>query len=588
MAERKPSSAPSAAGGRSGAGFELRLERGGAYVRLADQPVAPGLRLASLTLQIPDVKFPFDVGQGSGQFRHRLSDLVEVSIAAEASLAEAALADAGLAAFGVEDVRLALREGFAEIAGRLSGGPPFTLEAGLLAAGDQGVELVFHSPRILGPSPIPAAALPHLARAVVEAIGPERMPAEPLAPLLRRVLAGRGWKLPRTAGARLARAEIAGGVVRLGWDREAAGPAATSGDPDLLAAVEGARTFRDAEAHVARNDPDAAREAYLAAGPAATAHPFAAERLLSLLALEERFHEEALDLAAEWLARRPGFPAALATEAQVRIARGEEGRAARALADLADGAASRGETSCALAAAEAAFSLPGAAREHALRAVETALGVRRDHVPALRALRTLARAGGDKEGLLRANRRLVAYDHDPASKARAHAELGELLLDTDPPGARLNLDQALRLAPDDADALSALAKACAAAGEPLRAVRALDKLRELHLARGERAAAAATAVEAGALWEERLSHAENALLRYREACELAPSADAHARAARAAEAAGHWAEAADHHAAVLAAIDLAAPGAAALAARTRVALADVAERRLGDPGAAAV
>src|SRR5512138_4039889 len=99
MAEgRNVSSAPSsAAGTRSGAGFELRLERGGAYVRLADQPIAPGLRLESLTLQVPDVKFPFDVGLGSAQFRHRLSDLVEVSVAIDPSVAEAALAGAGLA-----------------------------------------------------------------------------------------------------------------------------------------------------------------------------------------------------------------------------------------------------------------------------------------------------------------------------------------------------------------------------------------------------------------------------------------------------------------------------------------------------------
>src|SRR5512140_2911108 len=100
-----PSAPPS--GKRSGAGFELRLERGGAYVRLADQPIAPGLRLESLTLQIPDVKFPFDVGQGAGQFRHRLADLVECAVVAEPALAEAALREVGLAAFGVEDVRLA-------------------------------------------------------------------------------------------------------------------------------------------------------------------------------------------------------------------------------------------------------------------------------------------------------------------------------------------------------------------------------------------------------------------------------------------------------------------------------------------------
>jgi hypothetical protein len=89
---KNTSSAPaSSAAARSG-GFELRLERGGVYVRLENQPIAPGVRLEVLTLQIPDVKFPFDVGQGAGQFRHRLSELVELSVVAEPALAEAALA----------------------------------------------------------------------------------------------------------------------------------------------------------------------------------------------------------------------------------------------------------------------------------------------------------------------------------------------------------------------------------------------------------------------------------------------------------------------------------------------------------------
>ncbi len=578
---------PSAAGTRSGAGFELRLERGGAYVRLADQAIAPGVRLESLTLQVPDVKFPFDVGLGAGQFRHRLADLAELAIAVEPSAADAAIAGAGLAAFGIEDLRLALRDGFVEIAGRLSGGPPFTLEAGLLPAGDQGVALLFHSPRVLGPAPLPGAALPHVARAVLDAIGPEALPREPVGPLLRRVLAPRGWKLPRGGEIRLSQAAVADGFVRLAWDRGASTPAVTSGDPDLLAADEGGRTFRDAEAFLARGDHAGARERYLAAGPAATAHPLAAERLLSLLSHDERFHDEALDLAGEWLSRRPGFAPALAAEAAIRVARGEQARAARAFATLAASAAARGRHFLALAAAEAAFALPGASPEEALRAIEVVLQIRRDHVPALRALRALARTSGDREALLRANRRLVAYDPDPGSKARAHAELGELLLDADPPGARLHLDQALRLAPEDADALSALSRACAAAGEPLRAVRALDRLKDLLLARGERPRAARTAFEAGELWEGPLAHAENALLRFREAADLSPSAETHARAARAAEQAGQWAEAADQHAAVLAALDPSSPGAAELAVRTRVALADVAEGRLGDAAGAA-
>ncbi|HVO20045.1 MAG TPA: hypothetical protein VMU15_12365 [Anaeromyxobacter sp.] len=589
MAEVKTSASapPSAGGTRGGTGFELRLERGGASVRLADQELAPGLSLEALSLQIPDVRFPFDVGQGAAQFRHRLSDLSELSVAAGASFLEATLLRAPLAQAGLLDVRLELRPGFAELAGRLAAGPPFAMKAGVLAHGIQGLRILFHSPRVFGPTPFPAVALPHLlARALAGTLG-ERGELDPVPALLRQALAPRAWKLPRVAGLRLARAQVDADAVRVAWARASGEPAAVHPDPDLLAAEEGRGAFGQAEEAIAQGDPARARELLLSAGPAAAVHPFSAERLLSLLTLEERFHDEALDLAADWLGRRPGFAPALAAEALVRLARGEERRAALALAELAAAAAQRGEVFAALLAAQAAFELPGAAPADATRAVDVALSLRRDHVPALRALRALAAAAGDREALLRADRRLVAYDPDEARKARAHAELGELLREADPAAARLHLDQALRLAPDDPAALAALARACAAAGEALRAIRALDRLRDVELARGDRAAAAAAAQEAGALWEGPLGHAENALLRYRAAAELAPSAELHAAAARAAEKLGQWVEAADHHAAVLASLDPSSPGAVATLVHTRLALADVAERRLTDPAGAA-
>ncbi len=589
MAEvrKAASDLPSTAGKRTGTGFELRLERGGASVRLANRELAPGLQLEALSLQIPDVRFPFDVGLGAAQFRHRLSDLAELTALVAVPLLETALARAPLQAGGLLDVRIELRPGFAELCGRLAAGPAFTLKAGLLAHGEQGLRVLLHSPRLLGPVPFPAALLPHLA---IRALGAELGPGgvlEPLGPLLRNALAPRGWKLPRAAGVRLARAELSPAGLRLTWLPAAGEPPALPTDPDLLAAQEGAGAFAAAEAAIAAADFGGARDLLLAAGPAAAAHPFAAERLLSLFVLEDRFHDEALDLAAEWLNRRPGFAPALAAEALVRLARGEERRAARALAELARTASERGEVFTALAAAEAAFALPGAAREDATQAVEVALVLRRDHVPALRALRALAAAAGDREALLRADRRLVAYDPDGAQKARAHAELGELLREADPAAARLHLDQALRLVPDDPAALGALARACAGAGEALRAMRALDRLRDVELARGDRAAAAAAALEAGALWEGPLDHQENALLRYRSAAELSPSAETHGRAARVAERLGQWVEAADHHAAVLSALDPTGPGAAEVLARTRIALAEVAERRLGDAAGAA-
>ncbi|HET6411784.1 MAG TPA: hypothetical protein VFG53_06960 [Anaeromyxobacter sp.] len=589
MAEvnKTASAPPSPAGTRSGTGFELRLERGGASVRLTDRELATGLTLEVLVIQIPDVRFPFDVGQGANQFRHRLADLSELAVSASTPFLDAGLARAPFSANGLLDLRVELRGGFAELYGRLAAGPAFTLKAGLLPRAGPGLRVLFYSPRVFGPAPVPAASLPHLFSKVLLGAAGGAGELDPVAPILRQVLAPRGWKVPRSSEIRLARAEIDESAVRLAWSRGGGDRTEQGLDPDLLAAEEGSGAFYRVEAAIGAGEFSRARELLLAAGTSAAVHPFAAERLLSLLVLDERFHDEALDLAAEWLGRRPGFAPALSAEALVRLARGEEQRAARSLAELAGAAASRAEVWTALAAAESAFGLPGASPADASRAVEVALSLRRDHVPALRALRRLAAAGGDREALLRADRRLVAYDPDEAEKARAHAELGELLREADPPAARLHLDQALRLAPDDPATLTALARACAAAGEALRAVRALDRLRELHLARGDRAGAAAAALEAGALWEGPLDHPENALLRFRTAVELSPSAELHARAALAAERLGHWAESADHHAAVLASIDPATPGASALLARTRLALAEVAERRLNDPAGAA-
>jgi tetratricopeptide (TPR) repeat protein len=586
MAEVEPSAsqASPAAGARSGAGLELRLERGGVRVRLGRPAPLAGLLVEALDLAVPDVALPFDVGLGPAQFQHRLCDLVQLAVVAVPEAIAAAAARLDLAGLGLASLEVALRDGFAELSGRLAGGPPFALRIGVVPGAERGVAVVPYAPRLLGPSALPAAALPHLAARALAALG---LPDDPLPLLLRRVLVARGWKVPRDGAVRLAAASVTPAGVRLAWDRDPPGPPASPADPDLLAAVEGARAFAEAEALVAAGDYAAAREAYLGAA-AAPAHPFAADRLLSLLVLDDRFHDEALDLAADWLARRPGFAPALAAEAAVRAQRGEPDRAARALAALAEGAVAAGERLAAAAAAEAALALPGAGREATSRAVDAALAVRRDHLPALRALRTLAQESGDKGAQLRAIRRLLAYAPTDGEKARAHAELAQLLLDKDPPAARLHLDRALRLAPGDAESLATLARACAAAGDHLRAVRTLDRLRALELEAGHRAAAAALALEVGALWEERLGHLENALLRYREAAELGPgAAEAHGRAAACAARLGRWTEAADHHAAALALLDRGAPGAAAAAAAHHLALADVAEQKLDDPAGAA-
>ncbi|MBL0275586.1 MAG: hypothetical protein IPQ24_05700 [Anaeromyxobacter sp.] len=576
--------ATAGAGTRTGAGFELRLERGGVHVRLPQAAAVGGVMVVALDLQIPDVTLPIDVGAGPGQFQSRLCELHRLEVALGPEVVAEAAARLDLAALGLGSLTVALRDGFAEVGGRLAAGPAFALRLGLVAGFERGVVVVPYAPRLFGPAPLPAALLPHLALRALAAMG---LPADPLPALLRRLLVARGWKVPAEGSTRLALAAIGPAGVRLAWDRDPPDPAARPADPDLLAAVEGARAFEAAEAHLAAGDLGAARDAYLAAP--ATEHPFAADRLLSLLCLEERFHDEALDLAGGWLARRPGFAPALSAEAWVRSARGEGDRAALALARLAEEAVAAGERLAAVGAAEAALAQPGAGREARARAVDAALAVQRDHLPALRALRQLAMEDGDKGAHVRAVRRLLAYAPADAEKARAHAELGELLLERDPPAARLHLDRALRLAPDDAESLATLAHACAAAGDHLRAVRAIDRLRALRLAAGDPEGSARLALQAGALWEHRLGHLENAALCYRDAAGLGgpAAAEALAGAARCAGLLGRWIDAADHHAAALSLLDRAAPGAAQAARAHHLALAEVAERHLDDPAGAA-
>ena len=576
-------------------GFELRLEQGKALVCLSDRPIAPGLRLSELSLEVPEARFPFDPSRGAGQFRLQLCDLAHLELVAEAGILAAVVAKLDLAAAGVASLELALRPGFAEGAGRLAGGTPFGLRISVEPSGDQEVAVALYEPRTYGLAPLPGAALPSLLARAAHRLGRAaggEVQVDVLSPVLLRLLPARGWKVPRVAGARLALARVGASEVRLSWERSHSGPAEGTLDPDRLAAVEGARAFRDAESLLERGQYAEARNAWLALGASAQAHPFGAQRLLSLLTAEERFHDEALDLAAQWLARRPDFAPALVAEGVIRAARGERTKAARAFGELASAASRRGESLGTLLAAEACFAAAGEeAPGSVARAAEVSLQVRPDHLPSLRALWSIAERSQDREGILRTCRRLVAVATEDTERARAHARLAALLLGVDAPGARLHLDQALRLAPDDVVALEALARACEDAGEPLRAARAHDRLREILAARGDVARAAKEALAVGALWEERLGHPENALLRYREVAELVPQSDAareaRLRAARLADSLGHRAEAADHWNALLGLLDPADPEGRVLSARAHRALADVAASYLKDPASAA-
>src|SRR4029079_9578562 len=121
------------------------------------------------------------------------------------------------------------------------------------------------------------------------------------------------------------------------------------------------------------------------------------------------------------------------------------------------------------------------------KSVHELLGLTPAHLPSLKALARASDQAKDRAGAIRAYRRLTALARDPAEAPGAHVQLARLCAQTedDIAGARLHCEAALRLAPDHPDALLLLGELCHRGGEHLRALKALDRLREVAMARHE-------------------------------------------------------------------------------------------------------
>src|SRR6202008_1340822 len=97
--------------------------------------------------------------------------------------------------------------------------------------------------------------------------------------------------------------------------------------------------------------------------------------------------------------------------------------------------------------------------------------------------------------------------------ALAHVQMARLsaLTEDDIAGARLHCEAALKLLPDQPDALYLLGDLCHRAGEHLRALKALDRLREVGLGRHELDRVGRAHLLAGQGWETGLNQPEKAL-----------------------------------------------------------------------------
>ncbi|WNG61080.1 flagellar hook-length control protein FliK [Archangium gephyra] len=528
------SDSPKPASEAQAAAPELRLLDRRAFVGFPPLELAPGLSIADFALQIPDVTFPFNVSAGPSRYQRKklLFGFLELHVDAEL-VARKVTELAGRVA-GLESLKLHFRPGYLEGQAFLQAPErtPLTFKVAFDADGER-LALYLYDVRLYGFASTPSVQVPGLIAATVAELGllPEvevrgatGFSTRVLPALCQKAAVSRGFKMPVLDTARLSSAEVSSAGLRLRFSSGGLPPPAPP-DEELLLALEGARAFTDAEALLAQGKLAEARDAYLQAGDAQDAHPFAAERLLSLLVADPQAHDLALDVAATLLRRRERSPAALWGEAVVRERRNEHARAAERYLALCSLARRASEEAAAFFSAEAAAR---AARDHApqvaVKALHEVLGLKPDHLPSLKALARASDQSRDRAGAVRAYRRIAALARDPAEAADAHVHLARLCAQTedDIAGARLHCEAALRLAPDQPDALLLLGELCHRGGEHLRALKALDRLREVAMARHELDRVGRANLLAGRIWEEGLQQLDNALLRFREATSLLP------------------------------------------------------------------
>src|SRR5580704_2023697 len=92
MPPRKPSRLPSSIAGEAvpeeqlaPSGFELRLADGKAFVTASGRPLALGVVARRFRMEVPRIRFPFDLTGGADRFRDQRCVLRELELAIDAN-----------------------------------------------------------------------------------------------------------------------------------------------------------------------------------------------------------------------------------------------------------------------------------------------------------------------------------------------------------------------------------------------------------------------------------------------------------------------------------------------------------------------
>jgi hypothetical protein len=332
--------------------FRLTFLEGQGLLSLAARDVPTFGRVERLELEIPNLRFPFDLSGGVTRFKNLRLRLRDMAVSFSAEDLAAFLREARLADYGLYSPQVELDDGMVRIAARAVLGDrqaEFTATGALTMVRPGCARLSMFDVRVYGFLPVPS---PLLVSALFTALGASstRQTEDGGAPLLQlecatdlsldamdlallALLPMQGWRMPE-------RRHLEGGSIRAEADAQRltlsffAGQEASDQEssisPFLVRLADHASSMSrlaHAESALLRGDVKGALEAYRQAGSLEMGDQVGTARLLSLLTSSAETLVEAEGIALTAFERWPGLPSALLAQA---VASSESGRAAQA------------------------------------------------------------------------------------------------------------------------------------------------------------------------------------------------------------------------------------------------------------------
>ncbi len=521
-------------------GFTLSFVAGKGLLTTRDLKLGP-FDIKVLELEIPHIKFPFDVTGGAEKFKTRRCELKHLTVALSGEAIAELIHAADATAHGFYELKSAMRDGHIELAGRIQGAEhaaDFTMRAALLPRALDELALVFYDTRVYGVLPIPSALIPTMLRRALDVPflaptpGGERASTwivKPAEQFVRNIMPQLGWKVPDTSKVAIAEAQLNRGqlIVAIGPQGEPSQKQVREHLPPTDAALvhEGASLFDEAELLLSEGQLMESYELYRTALDDERGGKFVRDRLLQIGAALPDLALETKQLADEILAKTPSDVQSLLALGAIALRDRAFGEAASRFDKLSEQSRDGKERFDAVAGelASAAAAAP-IDREAAIAGYERAAARARDSVVAYRALFELRSAAGDWDKAAKAGDRLTRLERDPKRRAAIYKQLGHLARShlSDLKKARIYFERALKLAADDAESLEGLAETYAARGEPARAASYLAKLAEQAEQSGDLNRIVTLNLRLGDIWEKWLGDTESAAARYLRVLDAKP------------------------------------------------------------------